>query len=243
MKATKKISPATVIMKRELSSYFTSPIAYIVTALFLLASGFLFFNTFFLYGRAELRNFFAILPITLSFFIPALTMRAITEEKRSGSMETLLTLPVTHFQVILGKYLAVFITGLVMISPTLFYAITCYMFGTPDAGPILGGYLGAVFLIASFCAIGLFASSTTKNQIIAFFIGFTICIVLTLISQFSVLLPAAIVKSVAFISCYNHFESISRGIIDTRDLVYFISLTVLFIALTVETLKASGDKK
>ncbi|MDY6397035.1 MAG: ABC-2 transporter permease [Treponema sp.] len=232
-----------VIFKREIKAYFTSPIAYIVTGLFLLASGFLFFNTFFLNNRAELRQFFGLLPIVLSFFIPALTMRLLAEEKRSGSYETLLTLPVTEVEIVLGKYFAAFVAGATMLLPTLFYAITCFIFGKPDAGPMIGGYLGALFLIASFSAIGLFASSLTKNQIIAFFIAFAICIVITLISSFLIFMPASVVTFFNFFSAESHFESISRGIIDLRDLVYFISLTALFFVLTVESLKSTGEAR
>ena len=239
----KKSNPSIIIFKREIRAYFTSPIAYIVTGLFLLASGFLFFNTFFLNNRAELRQFFGLLPIVLSFFIPALTMRLLAEEKRSGSYETLLTLPVTEVEIVLGKYLASFVAGAVMLVPTLFYAVTCYIFGKPDAGPMIGGYLGALFLIASFSAIGLFASSLTKNQIIAFFIAFAICIVITLISSFLIFMPASVVTFFNFFSAASHFESISRGIIDLRDLVYFASLTALFVVLTVESLKSTGEAR
>lgn len=239
----KKSNPAIIIMKREIKAYFMSPIAYIVTGLYLLASGFLFFNTFFLMNRAELRNFFGILPVTLSFFIPALTMRIMAEERRSGSFETLMTLPVTEFQIVLGKFLAAFISGGAMIAPTVFYAFTCFLFGKPDFAPIVCGYIGALFLIASFSAIGLFASSITKNQIIAFFTAFAICIVLTLISNFLIFMPAFVVNVIDYLSAYSHFESISRGIIDTRDIVYFISLTALFFVLSVRAVKLSGESK
>ena len=239
----KRLNPSFIIFKRELKAYFTSPIAYIVTGLFLLASGFLFFNTFFLNNRAELRQFFGLLPIVLSFFIPALTMRMLAEEKRSGSYETLLTLPVTEVEIVTGKFLAAFVAGSAMLLPTLFYVVTCMIFGKPDAGPLIGGYLGALFLIASFSAIGLFASSLTKNQIIAFFIAFAICIVFTLISSFLIFMPAIVVSFFEFFSAYSHFESISRGIIDARDLIYFISLTALFFLLTVESLKSTGENR
>lgn len=238
---TKAKNPAFVIMCRELKSYFSSPIAYIVTGLFTLASGFLFFNTFFLANRAELRQFFGLLPVLFSFFIPALSMRSFAEEKKSTSLETLLTLPVTVFDVVAGKFLAVFISGLVLLIPSLFYVLTCFIFGSPDAGPILGGYLGSIFLTAGFSAIGIFASSTTKNQIIAFFEAFAICIILTLLSNFAVFLPAFLVRTVTYLSSLSHFESICRGIIDSRDIFYFVSLTVIFFALTVRSVN-NGQK-
>ena len=233
-KSAKKYCPAIIIMKRELKSYFTSPVAYIVTALFLIIAGILFYSSFFLYDRAELRRFFSSLPLLLSFFIPALTMRIFAEERRVGSIETLMTLPVTELDVVTGKYLASFISTLIMLAPTLFYILPTVIFGSPDFGPIVGGYLGAVFLCASFTAIGVFATSVTKNQIIAFFTGFIICIVLTLIDSFLVFLPSPIVCLLSYLSDNGHFTSISRGILDTRDLIYFISLTALFFATTVK---------
>ena len=232
-KSAKKQSPAIIIMKRELKAYFTAPVAYIVTALFLIIAGILFYSTFFLYDRAELRQYFSSLPTLLSFFIPALTMRIFAEERRVGSIETLMTLPVTEVDVVTGKYLASLLGTLIMIAPTLLYIIPAEVFGSPDYGPIIGGFVGAFFLSAAFTAIGLFATSVTKNQIIAFFTGFIICIVLSMIDSFLIFLPASIVNVLSFISAGGHFTSISRGILDTRDLLYFISLSALFFTATV----------
>lgn len=234
MSNKKQKNPALIIMKRELSSYFSGPIGYIVSVLFLGISGFIFFSTFFLQNRAELRNYFAILPILLSFFVPALTMRLFAEEKRVGSIETLMTLPVTETNVVLGKFLAAFIETLIMLAPTLSFVIAAEIFGEPDYGPIIGGYVGAIFLCASYVAIGLFASSITKNQIIAFFVGFIICIVLTMIDTFLILFPTSIVSALSFLSANVHFSSVSKGIIDSRDLLYFISLAALFFVITVK---------
>lgn len=231
---SKRKCPFVTIMKRELGAYFASPIAYIVTALYLIISGFIFFSTFFIQNRAELRGFFGMMPILLSFFIPALTMRLFSEEKRNGSIETLMTLPVTEVDVVAGKYLASFIGTLVMIAPTLLYIVPAEIFGTPDYGPIVGGYIGAIFLCASFTAIGVFASSITKNQIIAFFTAFVICIFLAMVDSFLIIFPAPIVDLLSFLSANLHFTSISRGIIDTRDLLYFVSLTALFFVITVK---------
>lgn len=227
-------SPAIIIMKRELKAYFTGPIAYIVTGLYLIITGVLFFSTFFLQNRAELRQLFGWFPILLSFFVPALTMRLFSEERRVGSIETLLTLPVTEVDVVCGKYLASFIGTMTMIAPTLLYIITAEVFGSPDYGPIIGGYIGAIFLCATYTSIGVFASSITKNQIIAFFTGFIICIAITMIDSFLVFLPSSIVNFVAFFSASQHFTFIARGIVDTRDLLYFVSLTALFFVLTVK---------
>jgi ABC-2 type transport system permease protein len=230
---TKAKNPAFVIMKRELRSYFAGPIGYIVTGLFLVINGLLFFAAFFLQNRADLRNFFSMLPIMLSFFIPAVTMRVLAEEKRVGSIETLMTLPVREVDVVTGKYLAVLIESLIMIAPTLFYVITAEIFGSPDYGPIIGGYAGAFFICAAFCSIGLFSSSITKNQIIAFAVAMAICLALTFVESFLVFLPDGIVKIFSFISASVHFGSISKGIVDTRDLLYFVTLTALFFVCTV----------
>ena len=223
-----------VIMKRELAAYFSSPIAYIVGCFFLLFSGFVLFSTFFAIRRAELRNFFQMLPIIFSLFIPALSMRVFSEERRSGSFETLLTLPVSTADVVAGKYLATLSAALLMLVPTLSYVLTCRIFGSPDMGPVVGGYIGSVLLCAAFTAIGLYASSTTKNQIIAFFVAFAICIVLSLVSSFEVLLSL-----VTFVSASSHFDSISRGIVDTRDIIYFVSLAAVFLVLTVRSIENS----
>ena len=207
----------TVIAKRELAAYFAGATAYIVIGLFLLFSGFLFFAVFFLANRAELRQFFTNLPMLLSFFIPAVTMKLFAEERKTGSLETLMTLPVTSFDVVAGKFGA------------------AVFFGSLDIGPLVCGYIGALFLTAAFCAVGLFASALTKNQIVAFFAGFALCIALALIDQFLIFLPAPVVGFLQFLSAGSHFTSISRGIIDSRDVVYFISLTALFLTLTVKT--------
>lgn len=238
----KKQSVLSVIMKRELKSYFTSPVAYIVTCLFLILNGVLFFSLFFVQNRAELRSYFSNLPLFLSFFVPALTMKIFAEERRSGSMETLMTLPVTEWDVVTGKYLASFIGTLLMIAPTLLYIITLVIFGNPDGGPIAGGYVGAIFLSAVYTAIGCFSSAITKNQIIAFFTGLTICLGLTMCDIFVIILPSSLVSFVSYISFRSHFDSISKGILDTRDIIYFLSVTALFFVLTVRVQKQAKNR-
>jgi ABC-2 type transport system permease protein len=233
-------SSAIIIMKRELKAYFASPVAYLVSVLFLIISGIFFYfgfaylyGGFFLMDRAELRAFFSALPLILSCFIPALTMRLFAEEKRAGSIETLMTLPVTEVDVVTGKYLSSFISTLVMVAPTLLFIIPAEIYGSPDYGPIVGGFIGAIFLCASFTAIGIFTSAITKNQIVAFFAGIAICLALTLVDFLLVFLPSGLSAVLGFLSAKSHFTSISRGIIDTRDFIYFISLTALFFAGTV----------
>ena len=183
-----------------------------------------------------MRNFFSLLPILFSFFLPALTMRLLAEESRSGSLETLLTLPVTGAHVTAAKFLSVVVFVAGMLAPSLAYVFSIGMIGNPDPGPIAGGYLGALFLAAAYASIGLYASSVTKNQILAFFVAFSLCIMLTLAHQFAIFLPPFLVAPVEFLGSSSHFEAVSRGILDTRDLLYFASLTALFLAMTVRNL-------
>ena len=180
------------ILGKELKSYFIAPIAYIVIAIFLLITGWFFFSTFFLYNQASLRNFFGLLPIIFSFIIPAVTMRLFSEELYVGSFEILMTLPLTFTEVIVGKFLAAVAFVMIMLLPTLSYAVTIALLGKLDMGPIIGGYIGALLLGALFSAIGLLASALTRNQIIAFIIGMAICFALTLIDKMLFFLPESL---------------------------------------------------
>lgn len=231
---TKQKNKILVITKRELSAYFASPVAYIVTALFLIATGIFFYSTFFLNRKAELRNFFSLLPFTFAMFIPALTMKLFSEEQKSGSIESLMTLPVTETQVVLGKFIASFVTSCSMLVLTLFYVITLLFFGKPDFGPIIGGYLGAILLCATYCSIGIFSSAITKNQIIAFFVGLAISFLFTIIHFFMIFIPGQFVKILSFFAIITHFNSVARGIIDTRDIVYFLTVTIVFLIMTIK---------
>ena len=237
----KKSLPSLAIMKRELGAYFTSPIAYIVIGLFLSFSGFLLFSVFFLMERAEIRQFFNNLPLLFAFFIPAITMRLFSEEQKTGTMETLMTLPLKTMDVVIGKLLASFIFTVIMLAPTLLYAFTASFFGSLDIGATMCGYLGAVFLALAFCAIGNFASVVTKNQIVAFFIAFAICIVLVMVDQFMLFMPAFFVSLMQQLSAGSHFTSIARGIIDSRDVLYFVSVAAIFFILTAKTLQAKKE--
>jgi len=217
------------IFNKEFKDYFISPIAYIVISVFLIATGWLFFSTFFLYNQVSLRNFFGLLPLIFSFVIPAITMRLFSEEINIGSYEILLTMPVTFKDVIFGKLLAGAAMVAAMLVPTFAYAITVAFLGELDWGPIVGGYFGAVLMGVAFTSIGLFASSLTRNQIIAFIIGMAICFSLTLIDKMLFLFPDSILGVIGYLGADFHFQNISKGIIDTRDIIYFLS--VIFISL------------
>jgi len=212
------------IFKKEFSSYFVSPIAYIVIAIFLLVTGWFFFATFFLVGQANLRNFFSLLPIIFSFVIPAITMRLVSEELNIGSYEILMTMPVTLTDVVLGKFLAAVAFVIAMLVPTFTYPVTVTALGQLDWGPVVGGYIGAVLLGAAFSAIGLFASALTRNQIIAFIVGMAVCFILTLIDKMLFFLPRSMLGVLAYLGADFHFQNISKGIIDSRDIIYFLSV-------------------
>jgi len=220
------------VMKKDFKVYFVSPIAYIVISIFLIVSGWFFFSTFFLYKQAEMRNFFTLLPIIFSFVIPAITMRLFSEEFNTGSYELLLTMPISTTDVVIGKFLSAVIFVCLMLAPTISYSIFISFYGDLDWGPIIGGYLGAVLLGASFSSIGLFASSLTKNQIIAFIIGMALCFSLTLIDKMLFFLPESLIGILQFLGADYHFQNISRGVLDSRDILYFLSVCFVMLYAT-----------
>ncbi len=217
---------------KEFKDYFISPIAYIVIALFLVVTGWFFFSTFFIFGRADLRDFYSLLPISFSFFIPAITMRLFAEEKNVGSYETLLTMPVSFTDIALGKFLAACLFAGAMLIPTLSYPLFISFIGEVDPGPVIGGYIGAMGLAAVYCAVGLFASALTRNQIIAFIIGCALCFTLTIIDRMLFFMPPAVVGFAQYIGASSHFLNISKGVIDSRDIIYFISVAFIFLFST-----------
>jgi ABC-2 type transport system permease protein len=217
------------ILKKEFRTYFVSPIAYIVISIFLIVTGWFFFSTFFLFNQANLRNFFSLLPVVFAFVVPAVTMKLFSEELNVGTYEILLTMPVTYREVVLGKFLASVAFVATMLLPTLAYPATVTFLGDLDWGPVLGGYVGAVLLGASFSAVGLFASSLTRNQIVAFIVGVAICFALVLVDKILFFLPSPLVGVLEYLGADYHFENISKGILDSRDIIYFLSL--MFVSL------------
>lgn len=226
------------IAKRELRSFFDSLIAYILLIVFLGISGFftwLFGSDIFFIGQATLQPLFSIAYFTLFFFIPALTMRMLAEEKRSGTLELLLTKPVTDWDVVLGKFLAALLLILIALSLTLPYYITVWAIGPIDHGAVWCGYFGLLLMSMVYIAIGLFASSITNNQIVSFllalFIGVFFLIIFNVLSNnFTGMLG----QFLSYLSLSTHFDSISRGVIDSRDVLYFLSIT-FFGLLLAET--------
>ncbi|GAB1445998.1 MAG: ABC transporter permease subunit [Cyclobacteriaceae bacterium] len=226
------------ITKRELQSFFDSLIAYIILILFLGFSGFftwLFGSDIFLVGQASLQSFFNVSYWTLFFFTPALTMRLLAEEKKSGTIELLLTKAVTDREVVMGKFLSTLLLVISALAFTIPYAITVYNIGNMDLGQVICGYLGLILMSASYISIGLYASSTTSNQIVAFLMAMLIGLFFHII--FDVLagnFSGVIGQVFHTLSLSNHFDGISRGVIDTRDIIYFGSL--IFVGLFLSEL-------
>jgi gliding motility-associated transport system permease protein len=230
------------LTRKEFSSYFQSTIAYIFITLFLVLAHWLFFwfGGFFTVGQATLRDFFYFIPWIFLFFVPAVTMRLWAEEKKLGTIELLLTFPVKDWEVVIGKFLAALGFLAVAVLLTLPLAITVIALGNPDNGALICGYLGCILLGASFLAIGLWASSITANQIVAFIVTVVICFVLYVIGTPPVLgsVPHALVPFFANLSLSAHFDSIGRGVVDSRDVLYYLSIIVFFLFLNVRLVES-----
>ncbi|CAD5267547.1 MULTISPECIES: ABC transporter permease [unclassified Imperialibacter] len=225
-----------IIARRELASYFDSLIAYVMIIIFLGMSGFftwLFGSNIFMINQASLKVFFGISFWTLFFFIPAITMRTLAEENKSGTIELLSTKAVSDFQIVVGKFLGCLLLVAIALLCTLPYYITVSQLGNVDHGGIIGGYLGLILLSAAYIGIGLFASSTTSNQIVAFLMALFIGIFFQIL--FDVLgssFRGAAGGIFYYLSMQTHFDSMSRGVIDSRDLIYFGSLIAISLLLS-----------
>lgn len=230
----KRFSELTAVMNRELKSYFSSPIAYIVITVFVIFTGVFFFHifNFFRFNQAEMRSLFEFMPLMLCFVIPAVTMRLLAEERHSGSFEILMTLPVSTSDIVLGKFLAGTVFSAVMVSPTLVYLVTLVFLGSPDFGPVIGGYIGVIFLSAAYTSIGLLASSFTRNQIVSVISAWGACFSLWLVDKAVIFLPSKF-EFLSYFGTDYHFQNIARGLLDSRDLIYFISICALSLMFTV----------
>ena len=230
------------ILLREINSFFGSPIGYLVIAIFLLLNGlflWVFDGDFNILnsGFADLSPFFTLAPWILIFLIPAVTMRSFSDEKKQGTLELLLTKPLSITSIVNGKFFAALLLIVVAIIPTLLYVWVIYGLGLPegniDLGSTIGSYFGLLFLIGAYASIGIFTSTFSDNQIVAFILAVFLCFIFYFgfegISGFS----GSWSDVVAALGMDYHFKSISRGILDTRDVIYFISITVLFLASTV----------
>ncbi|MBR9758523.1 MAG: gliding motility-associated ABC transporter substrate-binding protein GldG [Algicola sp.] len=227
------------ILKKEINSFFASPIAYLVIAIFLLLNGlflWLFKGEFNIIdsGFASLSPFFLLAPWILIFLIPAVTMRSFSEEKKQGTLELLLTKPISLFKLVLGKFFGSFILIVIALTPTLLYVFTVHQLGNPignlDLGSTVGAYFGLLFLVASYTSMGIFSSAVTNNQIVAFILAVFLCFLFYIGFEGVADLISSILVEQLGIS--YHFKSIGRGVIDTRDIIYFLSVTALFLLIT-----------
>jgi ABC-2 type transport system permease protein len=217
------VANITHIFLKELRSYFNSPVAYIVIVVFLGILGWFFTSNLFIANISSLRAVFETTPFLLLFFAPAITMRLISEEKKSGTLELLLTKPVKEYEIILGKFFAAWVLYSAALIPTLAYYLTVSVIGTLDFGPVVGGYLGLIFIGAVFISIGVFGSSITENQVVGFIVSFLIVFVLFMLDKVLFYVPASFASVLEYLSIDYHFSNIARGIIDSRDLLYYLS--------------------
>jgi ABC-2 type transport system permease protein len=235
------------IFFKEINAFFSSLIGYIVVGTFLVLMGLLLwvFPEYSILDSnyATLDTLFGIAPMVFMFLIPAVTMRAFAEEKQSGTIELLVTRPITDWQIVGGKFLACFVLVVFALLPTLLYYFSVHQLGAPvgniDSGGTIGSYIGLLFLAGAFVAIGVFASSLTNNQIVAFVLATFLCFFVYLAFGFLSRLPIFFGKTddiVQSLGIEYHYNSISRGSLDTRDLVYFLSIIALFLAATVLSL-------
>lgn len=229
-----------IISSRELKSFFDSLSAYIIIIAFLGFTGFftwLYGSDIFFVGQATLQSFFSIAYWTLFFFIPALTMKMIAEEKKSGTIELLLTKPVSDFQVVVGKFLSVLLLVAVALALSIPYYITVWAIGPIDHGAVWLGYIGMLLMSMAIISIGIFASSVTNNQIVAFllslFIGIFFLIIFNVLSSN---FTGSVGLFFNYLSLSTHYESISRGVIDSKDVIYFLSITFLGLFLAQQNL-------
>ncbi len=232
------------ICTKEFKSYLTSPMAYIITAAFLLGTGFFFAlppETSAAYAETSMRGVFAntFYIVIVLLLMALLTMRLISEEKKLGTIELIMTAPIRDSELIIGKYLGSVGLMLMMLFFTIYYPIMLFVFGDPDPGPIFGGYLGLFLLCSLALAVGIFTSSLTSNQLIAAVVAGAILLALWFLNAFATIMPASIANVISYFSPASYIPDFYRGVIDTRGIIYFISATALFLFLAVRSLENS----
>jgi ABC-2 type transport system permease protein len=227
------------IASRELNAYFVSPVAYVVSAAFLLVTGLLFSLIITSTMDASLRPTFSNITFILVLLAPALTMRLLAEEQRMGTLELLLTSPIHDWQVVVGKFIGSFVLFIVMLlAPTLLYVVLLMAFGQPDFGPIVASYLGVLLLGGAFMAIGVFTSSLTQNQIIAYILGLVILLVLWIAGSISQIVGGgAVGDAVSYLAITQHYDSFLTGVIDTPNVIYPLSVIVVSLFLATQVLQ------
>ncbi len=226
------------VAQRELRSYFLSPVAYVVMALFLLLAGYLFFGGVDQSRQASLTGLTQNVSVLFLFIVPAISMRLLSEELRTGTIEVLMTNPVEEWQVVTGKYLASVGLVFLMLLLTVIYAAFLFAWGTPDRGPILTGYLGVLLQGAAFLAVGLWASSMTQNQIVAALLTFALLLVFWLSEILGQFLGGTAGSIVSYLSIVNHFNGFVQGVVNTKDVVYYVTLVAGGLVLSTLSLQS-----
>jgi ABC-2 type transport system permease protein len=235
------MSPAVAIARREIRTYFYSPIPYIVATVFIILTGFFCFLTVLMERQAEMRGYFgSLVPWMLPILMPAISMRLLAEEKGSGSLEMLITMPVRDWEVVLGKFLAAMAFVAVMVGLTGVFAVSIAAIGPLDKTAAVGAYLGMFLQAGAYVAIGLMASSFTRNQIVAFIVGFAICFLLFLFGKVSSFMPKAWQATLQYLGADSHAEQMLRGVVDTRDVIYYLS--IMAVCLVVATVSLDSRK-
>ena len=232
-----KFSNVGTIFKKEVRSYFNSAVAYVVIVVFLAIVGWLYTSSMFLVNVASLRMMFEWIPLVFLFVVPAVTMRLLAEEKKAGTIELLTTKPLHDWEIVAGKFLAAWALIGVTLLPTLIYYITVAFLGDIDNGPVAGGYLGLLLMAGVYVAIGLLASSLTENQIVAFIVGLLIMFAFFMMDKILLFIPDFITSVVEYLGIDFHFSNIARGVIDSRDIVYFCSMLGFTLYLSVVSLE------
>jgi len=227
------------IYKKELRSFFNTPMAYIFLVVFALVNGYFFTNTFFLYNQSDMRSLFGIVPLVYLFFIPAVSMGLISREKSLGTIEIITTLPVRERDIVIGKFLAGLSLILIALLTTIIHYITLINVGTTiDHGAVFTGYLGLALLGGVYTAVGIFSSSLTENQVIAFIVGIAIVITFFLMDKLLVFVPPGLAGLIQYLSTEFHLSNMSRGVIDTRNIIYFGSVIGFFLFMTTRVLES-----
>ncbi len=227
---------AGTIFRKELRSYFNSAVAYVVIVVFLAIIGWFHTSNLFLSNVASLRLMFELVPAVFLFVVPAITMRLLAEEKKTGTIELLSTKPLHDAEIVVGKFLAAWALIGIALLPTLVYYVTIASIGNIDNGPVIGGYIGLMLMAGVYVAVGLLASSLTDNQIVAFIIGFLFVFVLFMLDKILIYVPDFMTSIVEYLGVDYHFGNIARGVVDSRDIIYFLSALGLSLYLSVISL-------
>ena len=245
------------ILKKELGSYFKSPIAYMIITVFSVISGYFFYSLFALFGVMSVQSMnnpnmqsalniteevvgpaFSTMSILILFMAPFLTMRLFSEEKKSGTIELLMTFPIKDIEIIMGKFGACFLTFLVMLVPTLFYQVILFILGKPELGPVISGYIGIILLGASFISLGILISTMTENQIIAAVVTFGALLLFWIIQWGASFAGPVFAKVLIQLSIIEHYQEFARGVIDTNDVIFYGLFAFFFLFLTMRSLES-----